>query len=127
MITDDSRARQIASFRQDVQRERDLAKKSRLTLDQLHVRMAQGEVKEVPVVLKADVQGSTEVLGEMLGKLETSKVRIRIIHAAVGAITEYDVLLAATSNGSSSVSTSGPKRRLPRSPLARRSIFDCTR
>ncbi len=99
VITDDSKARQIASFRQDAQRERDLAKKSRLTLDQLHVRMAQGEVKEVPVVLKADVQGSTEVLSEMLVKLETSKVRIRIIHAAVGAITEYDVLLAATSNG----------------------------
>ena len=99
VITDDSKARQIASFRQDAQRERELAKKSRLTLDQLHVRMAQGEVKEVPVVLKADVQGSTEVLSEMLGKLETSKVRIRIIHAAVGAITEYDVLLAATSNG----------------------------
>jgi len=98
VITDDSKARQIASFRQDALREQELAKKSRLTLDQLHVQMAKGEVKEVPVILKADVQGSAEVLGQMLGKLETKKVRVRIIHSGVGAITEYDVLLAATSN-----------------------------
>ena len=98
VITDDSKARQIASFRQEALREQELAKKSRLTLDQLHVQMAKGEVKEVPVILKADVQGSAEVLGQMLGKLETEKVRVRIIHSAVGAITEYDVLLAATSN-----------------------------
>jgi translation initiation factor IF-2 len=98
VLTDDSKAREIASFRQEAQREQELAMKSRLTLDQLHVQMAKGEVKEVPVILKADVQGSAEVLGEMLKKLVTEKVRVKIIHSAVGAITEYDVLLAATSN-----------------------------
>ena len=67
-------------------------------MDQLHLQMAKGDVKEVPIILKADVQGSAEVLSEMLGKLETDKVKVRIIHSAVGAITEYDVLLAATSN-----------------------------
>ena len=98
MITDDTKARQISQFRQERLRETALAKKSRLTLDQLHLRMEKGEVKEVPIVLKGDVQGSTEVLTEMLNKLETQKVKVRIIHAAVGAITENDVLLAATSN-----------------------------
>ena len=98
VITDDTKARQIAQFRQEQLRDIALAKKSRLTLDQLHVRMEKGEVKEVPIVLKGDVQGSTEVLTEMLNKLETAKVKVRIIHSAVGAITEYDVLLAATSN-----------------------------
>jgi translation initiation factor IF-2 len=98
VITDDTKARQISQFRQEQLRETALAKKSRLTLDQLHLRMEKGEVKEVPIVLKGDVQGSTEVLTEMLNKLETAKVKVRIIHAAVGAITEYDVLLAATSN-----------------------------
>ena len=98
VITDDTKARQISQFRQEQLREVALAKKSRLTLDQLHMRMEKGEVKEVPIVLKGDVQGSTEVLTEMLNKLETAKVKVRIIHAAVGAITEYDVLLAATSN-----------------------------
>ena len=98
VITDESKARQIASFRQETLREQELAKKSRLTLEQLHSRMAEGEVKEVPVVLKADVQGSIEALSGMLGKMETQKVRVKIIHSAVGAITEYDVLLAATSN-----------------------------
>ena len=98
VITDDTKARQISQFRQEQLRDVELAKKSRMTLDQLHVRMEKGEVKEVPIVLKGDVQGSTEVLTEMLNKLETAKVKVRIIHAAVGAITEYDVLLAATSN-----------------------------
>ena len=98
VIEDDTKARQISQFRQEQMRETELAKKSRLTLDQLHLRMEKGEVKEVPLVLKGDVQGSTEVLTQMLNKLETEKVKVRIIHAAVGAITEYDVLLAATSN-----------------------------
>jgi translation initiation factor IF-2 len=98
VITDDTKARKIALFRQEQLRDIALAKKSRLTLDQLHVRMEKGEAKDVPIVLKGDVQGSTEVLSEMLNKLETAKVKILIIHSAVGAITEYDVLLAATSN-----------------------------
>ena len=98
VITDDAKARQIAQVRQEKMREQEMAKSTRLTLDQLHLQMATGDIKEVPIILKADVQGSAEVLSEMLGKLETDKVKVRIIHSAVGAITEYDVLLAATSN-----------------------------
>jgi translation initiation factor IF-2 len=98
VIVDDTKARQIAQFRQQSLREQELAKNTRLTLDQLHLQLAKGDVKEVPVILKADVQGSAEVLQDMLSKLETEKVRVRTIHAAVGAITEYDVLLAMTSN-----------------------------
>ena len=98
MLADDNRARQIAQFRQEKLRESAHAKSARLTLDQLHLKMTQGEMKEVPIILKADVQGSTEVLGDMLNKVGTQQVKVRTIHASVGAITEWDVLLAATSN-----------------------------
>ena len=98
MMADDNKARQIAQFRQEKARELEMAKSTRLTLDQLHLQLAQGGVKEVPIIIKADVQGSTEVLNDMLKKTSTEKVRVRIIHSMVGGITEYDVLLAATSN-----------------------------
>jgi translation initiation factor IF-2 len=97
-IADDTKARQMAQYRQDKLRDIQLAKTSRLTLDQLHKQLAEGEVKEVPIVLKCDVQGSQEALSEMLIKLSTDKVRVNIIHSSVGAITETDVLLAAASN-----------------------------
>jgi translation initiation factor IF-2 len=97
-VADDNKARQMAQFRQDKLRDITLAKTSRLTLDQLHKQLAQGEIKEVPLVLKCDVQGSQEALSEMLGKLSTDKVKVRILHSSVGAITETDVLLAAASN-----------------------------
>ena len=98
MIADDNKAREIAQFRQEKAREIVMAKSARLTLDQLHLQLAQGDVKEVPIILKADVQGSAEVLNDMLNKTSTEKVKVRIIHSMVGGITEYDVLLAATSN-----------------------------
>jgi translation initiation factor IF-2 len=97
-IADDTKARQMAQYRQDKLRDIALAKTSRLTLDQLHKQLAEGEVKEVPIVLKCDVQGSQEALSEMLNKLSTEKVKVNIIHSSVGAITETDVLLAAASN-----------------------------
>ena len=97
-IADDTKARQMAQYRQDKLRDIALAKTSRLTLDQLHKQLAEGEVKEVPIVLKCDVQGSQEALSEMLNKLSTDKVKVNIIHSSVGAITETDVLLAAASN-----------------------------
>ena len=97
-IADDNKARQMAQFRQDKLRDITLAKTSRLTLDQLHKQLAQGEIKEVPLVLKCDVQGSQEALSEMLVRLSTDKVKVRILHSSVGAITETDVLLAAASN-----------------------------
>ena len=98
VIADDAKARQMAQYRQDKARDIAMAKTSRLTLDQLHKQLTEGEVKEVPLILKCDVQGSQEALSEMLNKLSTDKVKVRIMHSSVGAITETDVLLAAASN-----------------------------
>jgi len=95
---DDEKAWQVSQYRQEKLRETAMAKTSRLTLDQLHRQLAEGETKEVAIVLKCDVQGSQEALSEMLGKLSTDKVKVRILHSSVGAITETDVLLAAASN-----------------------------
>ncbi|HZI51782.1 MAG TPA: translation initiation factor IF-2, partial [Terriglobia bacterium] len=95
---DDEKARQVSQYRQEKLRETAMSKTSRLTLDQLHRQLAEGETKEVAIVLKCDVQGSQEALSEMLGKLSTDKVKVRILHSSVGAITETDVLLAAASN-----------------------------
>jgi translation initiation factor IF-2 len=97
-IADDKKARQIVSYRQEKLRDIALAKTSRLTLDQLHKQLTEGEIKEVPLLLKCDVQGSQEALTEMLNKLSTDKVKVRILHSGVGAIRETDVLLAAASN-----------------------------
>jgi translation initiation factor IF-2 len=95
---DDEKARSVAQYRQEKLRETAMAKTSRLTLDQLHRQLAEGDVKEVSIVLKCDVQGSQEALGDMLVKLSTDKVKVRILHSSVGAITETDVLLATASN-----------------------------
>jgi translation initiation factor IF-2 len=95
---DDEKARQVSQYRQEKLRETAMNKTSRLTLDQLHRQLAEGEAKEVAIVLKCDVQGSQEALSEMLTKLSTDKVKVRILHSSVGAITETDVLLAAASN-----------------------------
>jgi translation initiation factor IF-2 len=98
VIEDTTKARQIAVHRQAKVREAALAKSARLTLDQLHQQLAAGDVKELPLILKADVQGSVEVLSETLAKLSDDKVKVKVIHAGVGAITETDVLLATASN-----------------------------
>ncbi len=98
VIDDTLKARQIALHRQAKQREAALAKSARLTLEQLHEQLAAGDVKELPLIIKADVQGSVEVLADTLNKLSTEKVKVKVIHAGVGAITETDVLLASASN-----------------------------
>jgi translation initiation factor IF-2 len=99
-VADEAKARHIVEYRQAKLREAALAKSSssRLTLDQLHEQLRLGEVKELPIVIKADVQGSVEVLSEMLPKLSTDQVKLKIIHASVGAVSETDVLLASASN-----------------------------
>ncbi len=97
-IEDTAKARQIAMHRQAKLREAALAKTARLTLEQLHEQLAAGDVKELPLIIKADVQGSVEVLADTLSKLSTEKVRSKVIHAGVGAVTETDVLLASASN-----------------------------
>ncbi|HUZ48038.1 MAG TPA: translation initiation factor IF-2 [Terriglobia bacterium] len=97
-LEDTTKARQISVHRQTKLREAALAKSARLTLEQLHAQMAAGEVKELPLIIKADVQGSVEVLADTLGKLGNERVKSKVIHAGVGAITETDVLLASASN-----------------------------
>ena len=98
-LADATKARQIALFRQTQAKEKALGGKgSRLTLESLQQQIAEGGMKELPVIVKADVQGSAEVLGDTLTKLTDEKVKIRIIHSGVGAINESDVLLASASN-----------------------------
>jgi len=98
-LADAAKARQIATFRQAQAKERALgAKGGRLTLESLQAQIAEGGIKELPVIIKADVQGSAEVLADTLTKLTDAKVKVRIIHAGVGAVNESDVLLASTSN-----------------------------
>ena len=98
-LADATKARQIALFRQTQAKEKALGGKgSRLTLESLQLQIAEGGMKELPVIVKADVQGSAEVLGDTLMKLTDEKVKVRIIHSGVGAINESDVLLASASN-----------------------------
>ena len=98
-LTDAAKARQIATFRQMQAKEKALgAKGARLTLESLQAQIAEGGVKELPIIIKADVQGSAEVLADTLTKLTDEKVKVRIIHSGVGAINESDVLLASASN-----------------------------
>jgi translation initiation factor IF-2 len=98
VVTDTAKAKQIVNFRDLKAREVALAKNSRLTLEQLHKQLQAGEVKELPIILKADVGGSAEVIGEALQKLSNDKVKVRVLHSGVGAINESDVLLASASN-----------------------------
>jgi translation initiation factor IF-2 len=99
VVEDESRARGIAEYRAQETRSRDLnPTQGRMSLEQLFDRIQDGDVKELPVVLKGDVQGSVEVLREALAKVNTDKVRLQIIRAGVGAISTQDVLLASASN-----------------------------
>jgi translation initiation factor IF-2 len=96
-VSDERKARQIATMRQD--REKAKGKVStRITLEGLHQQIKTGEVKELRIVLKADVQGSVEALGDALERLSTDEVKLKVIHASVGAINESDVMLASASN-----------------------------
>jgi translation initiation factor IF-2 len=97
VVTDLAKARQIAEFREQKAREAAMAK-TRVSLEQFHAQLREGETKELNLIIKADVGGSAEVLAETLQKLSTDKVQIRVLHAGVGAIRENDVNLASSSN-----------------------------
>ena len=98
-VADAAKARQIATFREEQAKTRALGTKGgRLTLESLQAQISEGGMKELPIIIKADVQGSAEVLADSLAKLSDEKVKIRIIHAGVGAVNESDVLLASASN-----------------------------
>ena len=98
VFEDAAKARQVAEHRQAKLREQTLRSTSRLSLQALFEQMREGTVKELPIIVKADVQGSVEVLSDVLNKLSTEKVKVRILHSGAGAVTETDVLLASASN-----------------------------
>ena len=97
VLPDERKAREIALFRQGKFRDVQLAKKQAAKLESMFEQMGEGEVKQLPVILKADVQGSYEGLAHALAKLSTEEVKVNVIHSAVGAITESDVNLALAS------------------------------
>jgi len=97
-LSDEAKARQIAEHQQTRQREMDLAKTSKVSLEEFYEQIKAGEVKELQVVLKADVHGSVEALTDSMNRLSTDEVKLKMIHASVGGITESDILLAAASN-----------------------------
>ena len=98
VVTDREKARDISEYREQKAREAALAKSSRVSLEGLSEQMKTAGTKELNVILKADVQGSVEVLADLLGRLSNEKVRLKLLRSGIGAITETDVLLASASN-----------------------------
>jgi len=97
-VADEAKARQVAEYRHSKQRETELVKSSKVSLEELYDQIKAGDMRELRVVLKADVQGSVEALTEALGRLSSDEVKLRVLHGSVGGITESDILLAAASN-----------------------------
>jgi translation initiation factor IF-2 len=97
-VKDEKAAKQVSLHRSQKQRSKELAKSSRMSLDSLFEKMQEGEVKDLNLIIKADVHGSIEALTESLTKLSNKEVKINIVHAATGTITESDVSLAAVSD-----------------------------
>ena len=97
-VPTDKIARSVSEKRQLIQREEMLKSSQRMSLDDLFNQMNEGQVKDLNVVIKADVQGSVQAVKQSLEKLSTEEVSVRVIHGGVGAINESDVLLAAASN-----------------------------
>lgn len=97
-VENEKQAKEVAQHRQHKQREAELAKSSKVSLDQLFAKIQEGEFQELKVIVKADVQGSIEAIRDSLEKLSTDQVRLSVIHTAVGGINESDVTLAAASD-----------------------------
>lgn len=97
VLADERRAREIATFRQGKYRDVKLAKQQAAKLENMFENMGQGDVQMLPLIIKADVQGSQEALGQSLLKLSTDEVKVQIVHSAVGGISESDVNLAIAS------------------------------
>ena len=98
VMTDEKEAKALASKRQQLLREQSLRTQKHITLDEIGRRIAIGDFKELNIIVKGDVDGSVEALSDELLKLSTEKVQVKVIHKAVGAITETDVTLASASN-----------------------------
>jgi translation initiation factor IF-2 len=99
VVESEARAREIAEFRAHRQRQHQMAAAKRGTLEQMFTKIQAGETKELPVVIKGDVQGSVEALVSSLNQLSNDEVGVRVLHAAVGGINESDVTLARASGG----------------------------
>ncbi|HEY3706260.1 MAG TPA: translation initiation factor IF-2 [Terracidiphilus sp.] len=98
VVADRDKAKGIAQYRKMKEREAQLAKSSRVSLEGLAEQIRTAGVKDLPLIIKGDVTGSVEVLGDSLIRMSTEKVRVKVIHSGVGSITESDVLLATASN-----------------------------
>src|SRR5699024_2336669 len=98
VFRDERQARQIAETRQEKHLEETRGTKAKVSLDDLFEQIKQGEMKDLNVIIKADVHGSVEALVASLQKIEVENVNIKIIHTGVGAITESDIILASASN-----------------------------
>mgnify|MGYP005836459389 CR=1 FL=1 len=99
VLLDEREAREIAERRRDRRRDRDLiARQTHVTLENLHERMAEGNIKELNLIIKGDVQGSVEAIVGSITKLESPKIRMRVLHSGVGGINENDVQLADVSD-----------------------------
>ena len=96
-VTDERMARELVEQRRQAAKDAAAKLQQKVTLDNLFARMQEGEMKELPLIVKADVQGSAEAVKASLEKLSNEEVRVRVIHAGVGAINESDILLASTS------------------------------
>src|SRR3569623_2312660 len=97
VLTDERRAREIATYRAGKFRNTKLARQQAAKLENMFTDMTAGEVKMVPIIVKADVQGSQEALAQSLLKLSTDEVKVQLVYAAVGAISESDITLAIAS------------------------------
>ncbi len=97
-LADEKNARQVSQHRIQKQRSKDLAQTNRLSLEKLYEQIQQGAVKDLNLIIKADVHGSIEALGEALTKLSNEEVKVNVVHSATGTITESDISLAAVSN-----------------------------
>ncbi|MFN3959473.1 MAG: translation initiation factor IF-2 [Parvularculaceae bacterium] len=97
VVESEARAREVADFRARKKREKASAKSSGTSLEQMMAQLQDAEIKELPLVIKADVQGSIEAIVGSLEKLSTNEVRVRVLHTGVGGISESDVILAAAS------------------------------
>jgi translation initiation factor IF-2 len=97
VVSDEAKARSVASFRRERDREKQMAASQKLSLDQLFNKIQEGRIKELPLIVKTDVSGSAEVLSQALKNLSNEKVKVSLLHVGVGAININDVLLASAS------------------------------
>jgi translation initiation factor IF-2 len=98
VVDDEKKARQIALTRQQKQRLAEMARAKKLTLDEVYAKIKEGEIRELNIIIKGDVQGSVEALKEAFEQIVHPQVKVKVIHTSVGGINESDVMLAAASN-----------------------------